>query len=300
MTVPGVNAELSTNVKFNELSDADHHTGISPLKELSVGMVTQFPLDYTHFAWCVCLYLTIRTCASCQAVSRCLLVAFRLFCVSRSAYRFLRDMCLTLPHISYLHQLSSCFTQNSTTLTGENDKCTRVYSYLLLLLTSSRHIYTATVTQQFSTHTTHHREQHTTIHYTVTMSTLSRQPLPVRNTRYRPFTSATTTVSRHCHHPEFQFNTSSVAASMRQFPVKDEVTRAEIVWALHGVMLHSSVWANSSATDLFHVMFPHSNIAARFKMQKDKKRSYLWTLSIFSTATGFGCQKVCLLCCVIR
>ena len=54
---------------------------------------------------------------------KCLLVAFRLFCVSRSTYKFLHDKCLTLPHISYLCQLSSCFTQNSTTLTGENAEC---------------------------------------------------------------------------------------------------------------------------------------------------------------------------------
>jgi len=52
MTVPDVNAELRTSVKFDELADADHHTGISPLKQLSVGMVTQFPLDYMHL---VCL-----------------------------------------------------------------------------------------------------------------------------------------------------------------------------------------------------------------------------------------------------
>jgi len=54
---------------------------------------------------------------------RYLLVAFRLFCVLRSAYKFLRDTCLTLPHISYLRQLSSCFTQNSSTLTDDNAEC---------------------------------------------------------------------------------------------------------------------------------------------------------------------------------
>ena len=55
---------------------------------------------------------------------RYLLLAFRFFlCVSRSAYQLLRDTCLTLPHISYLRQLSSCFTQNSTTLSGESAQC---------------------------------------------------------------------------------------------------------------------------------------------------------------------------------
>ena len=40
-----------------------------------------------------------------------LLVAFRLFCVSRAAYKLICDTCLTLPHVSYLHQLTSCFAQ---------------------------------------------------------------------------------------------------------------------------------------------------------------------------------------------
>jgi len=54
---------------------------------------------------------------------KCLLLAFRLFCVSRSAYKLLRESCMMLPHISYLRQLSSCFTQNSSTLTGDSPQC---------------------------------------------------------------------------------------------------------------------------------------------------------------------------------
>ena len=56
---PDVNAELRTDVKFDELADADHHTGISPLKELSIGMVTQFPLDYMHL---MCLGSCVNYC----------------------------------------------------------------------------------------------------------------------------------------------------------------------------------------------------------------------------------------------
>jgi len=52
-----------------------------------------------------------------------LMIAFRLFCLSRSAYKVLRDTCVTLPHISYLRQLSSCFSNNATTLTGESAQC---------------------------------------------------------------------------------------------------------------------------------------------------------------------------------
>jgi len=52
-----------------------------------------------------------------------LMIAFRLFCLSCSAYKVLRDTCITLPHISYLRQLSSCFSNNTTTLTGESAQC---------------------------------------------------------------------------------------------------------------------------------------------------------------------------------
>jgi len=55
---------------------------------------------------------------------RCLVIAFRLFCVSRTAYKLVRDTCLVLPHVSYLRQLSSCFNADYTTLTGERADCT--------------------------------------------------------------------------------------------------------------------------------------------------------------------------------
>lgn len=51
---------------------------------------------------------------------RYLLLSFRLLCLSRAAYKMLRDACMMLPHISYLRQLSSCFTQTVTTLSGES------------------------------------------------------------------------------------------------------------------------------------------------------------------------------------
>ena len=64
--------------------------------------------------------LTLLYAAQKRYTPRYLLLAFRLFCLSRSAYKMLRDSCLMLPHISYLRQLSNCFTQTATTLTGEN------------------------------------------------------------------------------------------------------------------------------------------------------------------------------------
>ena len=51
---------------------------------------------------------------------QCLLLAFKIYCSSRSTYSYLRDSCLTLPHMSYLRQLSSCFSESSKTLTGDD------------------------------------------------------------------------------------------------------------------------------------------------------------------------------------
>ena len=52
MTFPDTNAPERTNVHFDEMRDEDHHTGISPLLRLKLGMVSMFPLDYMHL---VCL-----------------------------------------------------------------------------------------------------------------------------------------------------------------------------------------------------------------------------------------------------
>ena len=56
MTYPEINSSLRTNEQFNEMTDEDHHTGISPLNILyafmGFGLVSHFPLDYMHL---VCL-----------------------------------------------------------------------------------------------------------------------------------------------------------------------------------------------------------------------------------------------------
>ena len=52
--------------------------------------------------------------------------------------------------------------------------------------------------------------------------------------------------------------------------VQDEVTKAEILWALNKVMTHSSDRSSGSTSDLFPLMFPDSIIAQKFKMHKDK------------------------------
>lgn len=55
MTFPEVDAQLRTDVAFDEMSDEDHHRGPSPLTRLGIGMVSCFPLDYMHL---VCLGVT--------------------------------------------------------------------------------------------------------------------------------------------------------------------------------------------------------------------------------------------------
>ena len=54
---PGTNAPLRTDVAFNEMTDKEHHSGPCPLKQLSVGCVSQFGLDYMHM---VCLGVVRR------------------------------------------------------------------------------------------------------------------------------------------------------------------------------------------------------------------------------------------------
>lgn len=42
------NAPKRTHESFKLQLDAEHHTGVSPLSQLSVGLVTAFPIDYMH------------------------------------------------------------------------------------------------------------------------------------------------------------------------------------------------------------------------------------------------------------
>ena len=57
MTFPEVDAPVRTDADFNQHSDSRHHTGVSPLQALSLGMVSQFPLDFMHL---VCLGVVRR------------------------------------------------------------------------------------------------------------------------------------------------------------------------------------------------------------------------------------------------
>lgn len=51
---------------------------------------------------------------------------------------------------------------------------------------------------------------------------------------------------------------------------RDEVTKAETLWALQTVMSHSSIRGAASCCSLFPLMFTDSEIAKNMKLQKDK------------------------------
>jgi hypothetical protein len=57
MTFPETNASLRTEVSFDDLTDADHHKGPTPLTGLGIGLVSQVVLDYMHL---VCLGVVKR------------------------------------------------------------------------------------------------------------------------------------------------------------------------------------------------------------------------------------------------
>ena len=57
MTFPEVSAPLRTDVQFDTFQNEEHHRGRSPLSDLPIGMVSQFPLDFMHL---VCLGVTRR------------------------------------------------------------------------------------------------------------------------------------------------------------------------------------------------------------------------------------------------
>lgn len=52
MTFPETDSRLRTNESFRLKQNEDHHKYLSPIEQLDIDMVKQFPLDYLH---CVCL-----------------------------------------------------------------------------------------------------------------------------------------------------------------------------------------------------------------------------------------------------
>ena len=55
--LPNLSSPRRTDQSFADQSDSAHHVGVSPLSQLSLGMVSAFPLDYMHL---VCLGVVRR------------------------------------------------------------------------------------------------------------------------------------------------------------------------------------------------------------------------------------------------
>lgn len=68
-------------------------------------------------------------------------------------------------------------------------------------------------------------------------------------------------------------------ADIKPYLIKDEVTKAEILWSLNCVMCHTSKRSGGSTSDLFPLMFADSAVAQNFKMHKDKL-SYVITYGL--------------------
>ena len=49
--MPDTQAHLRTDTSFNEMDDEYHHFAPTPLKELGIGLVSQFGLDYMHLVY---------------------------------------------------------------------------------------------------------------------------------------------------------------------------------------------------------------------------------------------------------
>jgi len=59
-------------------------------------------------------------------------------------------------------------------------------------------------------------------------------------------------------------------STLNQFVVREDVTRAEIIWAMRAVVIHSSFRSNSDLGETFQAMFHDSAIAKQFSLGKTK------------------------------
>ncbi|XP_077511308.1 uncharacterized protein LOC144121784 [Amblyomma americanum] len=62
----------------------------------------------------------------------------------------------------------------------------------------------------------------------------------------------------------------SLMTSVRSFQLKNEVTKAEIMWCLNTIMTHGSFRSAAASASLFPLMFPTCEIATKMQLGKDK------------------------------
>lgn len=53
MTISETSSPLRTDASFLNMDDEEHHKGKSPLTNVSIGMVSQIPIDYMHLVVCL-------------------------------------------------------------------------------------------------------------------------------------------------------------------------------------------------------------------------------------------------------
>lgn len=70
--------------------------------------------------------------------------------------------------------------------------------------------------------------------------------------------------------PQHFLEATSKPANLQRYLLNDDVTKAEVLWAIQCVMTHKSMRSAASDVSLFLEMFPDSQIAGKMKMQKDK------------------------------
>jgi hypothetical protein len=84
------------------------------------------------------------------------------------------------------------------------------------------------------------------------------------------------------------------AIVMNNYVIKDDVTKAEIRWAINCVTKHQSYRSCDGVADLFRSMFPDSSIANQFSMGRDKITYYVvFGLSPFFLQEVFNQLKLC-------
>nr|XP_042895723.1 uncharacterized protein LOC122268899 [Parasteatoda tepidariorum] len=65
-------------------------------------------------------------------------------------------------------------------------------------------------------------------------------------------------------------STPSTRQGLESFLLRDDVTKAEILWCLHTVVTHKSVRMLEKDVELFQLLFPDSKIAKSIKLKKSK------------------------------
>ena len=76
MAFPEISAPLRIDSLFSEITNEEHHSGISPFSDLPLGMVTQFPINFhPSFQYTFTVsevsanFLDIKLCVKADAIS---------------------------------------------------------------------------------------------------------------------------------------------------------------------------------------------------------------------------------------